>query len=74
MGRSKKVLDTVEEFTMDLDDNFQDKLEVTQEKEIKKEFGTVFLISKSGIFYDYNGKSRYKKGKFNVKVGDMIDV
>ena len=40
----------------------------------KKEFGTVTLVAKNKIFYDYNGESRCKFGSFNVKVGDKVEV
>jgi len=74
VGRAKKELNIAEESKMDLNDTVQDEAEVKQKEETKKEFGTVSLISKSGIFYDYNGQSRFLTGKFNVKIGDRVDI
>ena len=74
MGRAKKELNIAEESKMDLNDTVQDEAEVEQKEEIKKEFGIVYLISKSGVFYNYNGQSRFLAGKFNFKIGDRIDI
>lgn len=73
-----------EEFKMDLRDEFQEDEFVVNEKPVKhkeekkekrkKEFGTVTLVSKNKVYYDYNGQSRYKVGKFDVKVGDKIEL
>lgn len=74
VGRAKKELNIVEESKIDLDNNVQDETEVEQREEIKKEFGIVSLISKNGIFYNYNGQSRYLAGRFNLKIGDRVDI
>jgi len=73
-----------DEFKMDLHEEFQDDEFIDKEKPVdvkeekkpkkKKEYGTVILVSKNKVYYDYNGQSRYKIGKFNVKVGDRIEV
>lgn len=85
MGRTKKEFNTddevlnEEEFKMDLHEEFQDDEfieEKIEEKKVKKkkEFGIVTLVSKTKVYYDYNGQSRYKNGKFNVKVGDRLEL
>lgn len=40
----------------------------------KKEKGTVTLVTNTYVVYDINGKSCYKTGRFNVKIGDKIEV
>jgi hypothetical protein len=49
---------------------------VKEEKKIerKKEFGIVFLVSKSGVYYNYNNQSRYMAGKLDLKIGDKIEI
>jgi len=59
---SQEVLDVVPE------------VEKNDEIFIKKEKGTVTLVANTYVVYDYNGKSCYKNGHFNVKVGDKIEV
>lgn len=39
-----------------------------------KNFGTVTLVTKTYVVFDYNGTSCYKNGHFNVKIGDKIEV
>jgi hypothetical protein len=80
MGRVKK--DIKEEVAVAVDEesqaeeNSEDEVVVKEEKkeEIKKEFAIVTLVSKTKVFYDYNGRSMYKNGKFDVKVGDRIEI
>lgn len=79
MGRIKK--DTVAEEVMVVDEKFEieeNHKELENEtlikEEVKKEYGKVVLVSKNGVFYDYNGQSRYKTGKFNFKIGDVIEL
>jgi hypothetical protein len=66
---------------VDINENFvefvtdaESETEIVAEKVDDKKFGTVFLISKSGVYYNYNDQSRYMTGKFNVKIGDKIEV
>ena len=79
VGRIKK--DTVAEEVMVVDEKFEieeNHKELENEtlikEEVKKEYGKVVLVSKNGVFYDYNGQSRYKTGKFNFKIGDVIEL
>jgi hypothetical protein len=39
-----------------------------------KEFGTVTLVTKSYVVYDYDGNSCFRQGSFNLKIGDKIEV
>jgi hypothetical protein len=75
MARSKKLPENEEV----VNDIVETSVDVKPEEEIpvkksKKEYGVVVLVSKNGVFYDYNGQSRYKAGKFNFKIGDKIEV
>ena len=75
MARSKKLPENEEV----VNDIVETSVDVKPEEEIpvkksKKEYGVVVLVSKNGVFYDYNGQSRYKAGKFNFKIGDAIEL
>jgi hypothetical protein len=80
VSRTKKDVTIEENVAIDeeflTEKNPKEELFVDEEKKetIKKEFGTVFLISKNGVCYNYNGQSRYMAGKFNLKIGDKIQV
>jgi hypothetical protein len=75
VARSKKLLENEEV----VNDIVETSVDVKPEEEIpvkknKKEYGIVVLVSKSGVYFNYNGQSRYKAGKFKFKVGDKIEL
>lgn len=39
-----------------------------------KNFGTVTLVTKTYVVFEYNGSSCYKNGNFDVKIGDKIEI
>jgi len=75
MARSKKLLENEEV----VNEIVETSVDIKPEEEIpvkknKKEYGIVVLISKSGVYFNYNGQSRYKAGKFDFKVGDKVEL
>lgn len=76
-ARTKKI--NVEDSTVRAEMS-QDALDVALEDEknntvvTKKEKGTVTLVTSTYVVYDCNGKSCYKNGHFNVKIGDKIEI
>lgn len=70
MGRTKKEKD----YNLNSEELIYKEEEPIEKEAVKNEFGTITLVAKNKIFYDYNGESRCKFGHFNVKVGDRVEV
>ena len=72
VARNNEDFIASEEFQVE--ETNEEEIKIEKKVKKKKEFGTVTLVSKKMIYYDYNGQSRCKRGKFDVKIGDKIEV
>lgn len=53
---------------------FVAKNDSNEDMDKPKDFGTVTLVTKSYVVYDYNGNSCFRQGSFNLKIGDKLEV